>query len=382
MFSSISYFLELIRAGLISFRDTNFNLVRFESLGLALGAGLFILLVLIYKLLWGRNKFSRMGSGHNIPLEDHQKKLSKLIFLMPKILLSAGVLFLLTSLANPYLPKTMIESTVESRERIDMIDVSASKGWGLENTGKSAGQIGREAYLKFLNMRRGQNDRVSLWLFASEPHIREDFIIDDDIFIMQVEDSPYVMTYPDHPGFPENDPNSQFVDIIAPRDRIEFVDGGGTNLNLALDAVIKYFDREGNKKIKRKALLIETDAAVEADAEIQLRELQKRSIKVYLLHLKPNILGESQFANSRGIEYAALLKKKVQQFGGEVYDIQDRRSLENAYRDIDRLEKAPISLMRHLYKVFIYQRALMVALVITFLALGLGSVIDRYGENP
>ncbi|MBI4158462.1 MAG: VWA domain-containing protein [Candidatus Yanofskybacteria bacterium] len=380
---NMSYVWELVKAGLISFRDTNVDLVRFESLGLAFGAGLFIALVLVYKLLWGRNKFSHIVSGHRIPKEDQQGKLTKFIFLIPKILLGMVVFFLLVSLANPYLPRTTIEKVVESRERIDLIDVSASKGWEFENTDKSAGQLGREAFLKFLNMRRGQNDRTSLWLFASESHLLEGFIIDDDIYIMQAEDAPYVMLYSSHPGLTENDPEDNVMDIIAPRDRIQFdIEGGSTNLNPALDAVIAYFDREGNKKIRRKALLIETDAAVEADAESQLRELQKRNIQVYLLHMKPNTIGESQFANLKGIEYAALLKKMVQQFGGKVYDIQDSRSLENAYRDINRLETAPISLVRNLFKVLIFQRPLMVAFMLLCVAVGIGSLLQIFGENP
>lgn len=382
MLPNMSNVWELVKAGLISFRDTNFDLVRFESLGLAFGAGLFLALILVFRLLWGRNKFSYVGSGHRIFKKYKQGKLSKLIFLIPKILLAVAVFFMLVGLANPYLPKTTVENIVESRERIDLIDVSASKGWEFENTGKSAGQLGREAFLKFLNMRRGQNDRVSLWLFASESHIREDFIIDDDIYIMQAEDAPYVMVYPKHPGLPENDPEDHLIDIIAPRDRIEFVDGGGTNLNRALNDVIGYFDREGNKKIKHKALLIETDAAVEEDAEKQLRELQKRNIKVYLLHIKPNVLGESQYGGLHGIKNAELLKKQVQQFGGKVFDIQDKKSIENAYNEINRLEKAPISIVRHLFKVLIYQRFLMVGIVIAFLAIGLGSIMDYFGENP
>ena len=241
------YVWELVKAGLISFRDTNFDLVRFESLGLAFGAGLFLVLMLLLKFLWGRNRFSHVGSGHRIAKKYQQGKLAKLNFLMLKILLGAAAFFLLVSLANPYLPRTTIEKVVESRERIDLIDVSSSKGWEFENTGKSAGQLGREAFLKFLNMRRGQNDRVSLWLFASEPHLLEDFIIDDDIYTMQAEDAPYVMLYSNHPGLTENDLEDDFVDIIAPRDMVQLSEGGGTNLNPALDAVIAYFDREGNK---------------------------------------------------------------------------------------------------------------------------------------
>ncbi len=380
---SMFYVWELVKTGLKSFLDTNFDLVRFDSLGLAFGAGLFILLSLLFKLLWGHNKFSHVVSGHRISKEYHQGKLVKLIFLIPKALFAGAVFFMLISLANPYLPKATIEKTVESRERIDLIDVSSSKGWEFEKTGKSAGQLGREAFLKFLNMRKGQNDRTSLWLFAQESYIREDFIVDDDIYIMDVQDAPYVITDLANPGFPENDVVDFYVDIIAPRDRIQIISNeGGTNLNPALDAVIKYFDREGNKNVKEKALLIETDAAVEADAEKQLKELQKRKIKVYLLQMKPNELGESKFGNLKGIENSGLLKKKVQQFGGKIYDIQNSRSLENAYRDINRLEKAPISITRHLFKVFIYQRPLMVAFALIFLAITIGSLTEVFGENP
>ncbi len=383
MLLNMSYVWELVKAGLISFRDTNFDLVRFNSLGLAFGAGLFVAIALVYKLLWGRNRFSHVVSGHRIPEEYRQGKLVKMVLLIPKILLVAAVFFLLVSLANPYLPRTTIEKLVESRERIDLVDASSSKGWEFEHTGKAAGQLGREAFIKFLNMRKGQNDRVSLWLFSASPHILEDFIIDDDIYIMEAEDAPYVMVDSANPGLPENDESDNFVDIIAPRDRVQIISGeGGTNLNPALDAIIKYFDERGNKSIKHKALLIETDAAVEADAESQLKQLQKRNIKVYLLHIKPNELGESKFGNLNGIRNAELLKKEVQQYGGKVYDIMDSRSLGNAYRDIDKLEKAPISLVRHLFKVFVYQRPLMVAFALMVLAIALGLLTEMFGENP
>ena len=285
-------------------------------------------------------------------------------------------------MANPYLPKTTTEELVESRERIDLFDVSSSKGWEFEQTGKAAGQLGREAFIKFLNMRRGQNDRVSLWLFSGEPRILEDFIIDDDVYIMEAEDAPYVIVDPENPVFPENDDDDNFVDIIAPRDRIQIIRGeGGTNLNPALDAIIKYFDREGNKNIKHKALLIETDAAVQEDADKQLRELQKRNVKVYLLQIKPNEFAESKFS-TRGVENADLLQKKVLQYGGKVYDVRNERSLGDAYRDINRLEKAPISIVRHLFKVLVYQRPLMAAFALMVLALALGLLTEIFGENP
>ena len=378
-----SHVWELVGAGLKSFRDTDFNLVRFDSWGLALGAGLFVLLSLLFKLLLGRNRFSHIGSGHRIPKEYQQGKLSKIIILAPKIILGFAVVFLLISLANPYLPRITEKKTVQSMERIDLIDTSSSKGWEFEGTGKSAGELGRNAFLEFLKMRRGQNDRTSLWTFSNNPSMREEFIIDDDIYFMQAEDAPHITIGAGHQGLPKNDINDANLDIITPIDKIQFIESeAGTNLNNALDAVIKYFDKEGNKKIKNKALLIETDAAVEADAEMYLIELRRRGIKVYLLHMRPNTEGESQYANLRGLENAELLKKKVRQYGGDVFDIKDKRSIENAYREINKLEKAPILTVRQLLNVLIYQRPLTVAIVLMFLAISLGLLVEIINENP
>lgn len=383
MLLTISYVWELIRAGLISFRDTNFDLVRFNSLGLAFGAGLFITAVLIYKLLWGHSKFSHVGSGHRIPKEYWQGKLNKLILLLPKLFLAAAIFFLLVSLANPYLPKTKIEKLIESRERIDMIDVSPSRGWEYENTGKSSGEIGRKGYLKFLKMREDQNDRVSLWYFSEDPTRVEDFVIYDDNYFMQAEDMPYVVTDPGNAFLPENDKQNKLLHIMAPRDKIKMVvNGGGTNIVKALDAVIAYFDKEGNKKIKQKALLIETDAAVDENPEKQLQDLKKRRVNIYFLYIKPNMVGEMQGNQGKKLINADLLRKQVEQFGGKFYDVKSPRSLENAYRDINKLEKSPTLLVRHLLKILIYQRPLMVSFVLIFLAIGIGLITDIFGENP
>lgn len=383
MFLNISYLWELVRTGLISFRDTNFDLVRFNSLGLAFGAGIFLVLTLLYKLLWGRIKFSYIVSGHHIPKEDQQKKLSKFVFLIPKMFLSVAVFFLLVSLANPYLPKTVIEKLVESRERIDLIDVSPSKGWEFENTKKSAGQIGREGFIKFLKMREDQNDRVSLWYFSEDPTRVEDFIIYDDNYFMQAEDMPYVVTDPGIVFLPENDKENKYLDIIAPRDKIKMVlNGGGTNIVKALNAVINYFDKEGNKKIKQRALLIETDAAVDENPVKQLQELKKRRVNIYFLYIKPNTVGEMQGNQGKKLINAELLRKQVEQSGGKFYDVRNKKSLENAYQDINRLEKSPTSIVRHSLKIIIYQRPLMVAIVLMLLAITVGSLTELFSENP
>src|SRR3989344_1319722 len=370
--------LNLIWSVLVSFKDTDFGQVSFGSLGLALGAGLFLLTVFLCKMLWGRNKFRHNYAGHEIPAEydESASLLRRLICAFPKFLLGLSAVFLLITLANPYLPRTKIETIVESRERAELIDISSSMGWPFGNSGKSACEVARDAHLRFLRMRRGQNDRVSLWVFSNNPYMREGFIIDDDVYMMQVEDAPCVMVNRAHWSLPENDINDQYLDNIVPRDKVKIIETeAATNLIGGLRAVIKYFDEEGRKDIRRKSLLIVTDAAVEADPETEFMELRKRNIIPYMIHVKPNEIGERQFNASWKLETAELTKQRVRQYGGVVFDVSDRASAERAYAEINRLETAPFDIVRHLFRVLIFQRPLMVALVLSFFAMILGVIV-------
>lgn len=375
---------ELAKSGLSALRDTDFSNVQYLSLGLALGAGLFILLILLYKFLRGENKFKRCYSGHKISKEYPRGTTATFIYLLPKILLGGSVLCMLWALANPYLPRTKIEENIESIEWIHLIDVSPSKGWPYQNSKKSVAEITHNAFMKFLEMRKGQNDRSSLWYFAGAPTMAEDFIIDDDVYMMQAEDMPFVVTDPSSFFLPENDKDNKVIDIVAPRDRIKMVyNGGGTDLVTALNAVIKHFDIEGDKKIRQKALLIETDMAIDADPDVQLRELKKRKINVYVLHTKPNELGEKQGGSDYKIANAEKFEKQIRQYGFKFYSVYDRVSLDNAYRDVNKLEKSPAKITRQILRVFIYQRLLIAALVLLFMAVVPGLIVELYlGENP
>lgn len=374
--------LELVKSVLAAFRDTDFSQVNFGSLGLALGAGFFLLALFLYKILWGRNKFRHFYSGHEIPVEYDESTITRrLICAFPKLLLAGLAIFLLTALANPYLPRTKIETIIESRERIELIDVSASMGWPFGNTGKSACEATREVHLKFLKMRRGQNDRVTLWLFSNNAYKVEDFITDDEIYMLQVEDAPCIMVTKGHPSLPGNDPYNSYIDIVVPEDLIKRIDSeGATKLAVGLQAVIKYFDQESKRNTRRKSLLIVSDFAVEEDPEKEFQELKKRKIIPYVIHIKPNELGEKQFNRPDPIGVANELKSKIRRYGGKVFDVEDRRSAERAYAEINKLETAPINIIRHLLKVLIFQRPLMVAVILAMLALLSGIIVARFFE--
>lgn len=385
MLNKVGEMFEAVKIILTAFRDTAFSQVKFDSLGLALGAGFFLLAVLLYKILWGRSKSKHYFSGHKIPEKYSDPLWRRIVCLIPFVTLALSVLFLILAIANPYLPRTKIETVVESLEIVYLDDVSTSKGWPFEDTGMSAGEITRRARLEFLKMRRGQNDRASLWFFSTTAHKGDDFIIDDEVFMLQAEDAPYVITGSNNGCLPENDPQGWFLDVVAPRDMILILDGeGGTQLVAGLRAVIRYFDFAGRKNIKRKALVIETDAAIEEDPELEFVELKKRGIIPYFILIKANIMGESRGCGGP-IQYdpdsmSRRLQDLAKKYGGSVFYAQDNNSLRGAYNEINKLERSQERIIRHLLKVIIFQRPLMVAAILGILSMVFGLFTGLFFE--
>ena len=378
---------ELIKSILLAFRDTDFSQVNFDSLGLALGAGLFLLAVFLYKILRGRKKFYHYYSGHEIPQEYSSPVWRQLVCLSPFVVLALSVFFLILALANPYLPRTVIEKEVESLEIVELIDTSSSMGWEYLDTGRSAGETAREKHLEFREMRRGQNDRVALWIFSNNAYKIQDFIIDDDVYALQLEDAPIATVDSMHPSLPERNLTSWLnglCGIVAPKDMIRIMQSeGGTNLRTGLRAVTQYLDFKGDKRIKRKAVLVVSDAAAELNPEAELAELQKRGIVVYFIHVQPNRECEMKFSStgSRDLLISEWLKNNISRFGGMFFGVDEPASMKQAYAEINRLETAPFRITRYLFRVLIYQRPLAVAVVLAATSLFSGIFIGFFFET-
>ena len=322
------------------FNGVDFGQVNYSKKENTIWFAVILVVLLLLKLKFGRNKFSQKYSGYFIDSFYHQGFLNRFCSFVARTIFVFGVLLLLIALSDPFISvvKT-ITIARESRERIDLIDVSTSKGWLFEKTDKPAGQLGREAHLNFLKMRQGKNDRVSLWLFTASAFRVENFIVDDNLYHMQVEDAPYVILDSGNPFLGVNYSVDNNCDVTVPDDKIQFVLGeGNTRLDVGLKAVIKHFDNEGSKKIKRKALLIETDAAIEVPVDNELQELQKRNIILYVIHIKPNIECEKRGSAFNVPAVVEKLKDGVEKSGGKFYNVMDKRSIEQAYRDIDKTE--------------------------------------------
>jgi len=360
-------------------RGFDFGQIGFEHGSLAIMAAILVFVIFLFKFvrfILGRRGDYRTQSGHFIPKSLRENFLERFLHFLPKFLLAFGIACFITAIAGPFVYLTSRKEIIESRERIDLLDVSTSMGWPFLNTGKSEGEIAREAHLKFLEMRRNQNDRVAFWLFTTNPYKVEDFTIDADLYMFQVANAPYVITGPDNPWLPENNSRNDYLSVIAPKDKIRLIPWeGGTNLKGGLRAVINYFDEKGDKKIKRRALLLITDGASDTDPTEELLELKRRNINLYLVFVKPNEMGEKQHGGGSGLTRTEALLRQIAALGWHYYYAHDKNALKKAFDDINKLETIKIEVKRGARQLPIFDKFLLLGLFLVmiscFLALGL-----------
>ncbi len=349
---------DLVKSGLESFQGLDLSRLSHsqESAAILLSIALFI--VVLLKSLLSRNKFSQKGSGYLISDRYRIGLLRRAGNFALKSILASGVILLLAALTEPFIPILKTVATIkESRERIDLIDVSTSKGWLYESTGRPAGELGRKAHLKFLNMRRGKNDRVALWVFSTHAFQIEDFIVDDQVYFDQVYDAPYVVIDPDNYFLPGRGYHKdKLCDVLVPIERLnEIKDEGQTRLEVGLQAVIKDFDQKGTIGLKERAVMVETDAAAEAPIDSELSALYKRGIHIYFLKVKSNKECEARGGAKDIDDFVKKLQSQVEKYGGKFYDVADENSMVRAYADIDRLETAKIKTISVTNKIPLFQ---------------------------
>jgi hypothetical protein len=341
--------------------QTDLAQVRYGSvptaLWLAAAVGAVLALTLARMALLKR-KHSRAHSGYGIASAFRRRPIVLMLQAGPKLLVAGAVAILLAAAADPFLTTTEeVAGSVESRLRIDLVDVSGSMAWEMLETGKSKAEIARESHLEFLKMRRGKNDRVSLWLFSTYPYMVDDFIIDDDLYYSQVDDAPYVIT--------------AILDrtMIVPREKTRIVPAeGSSNIARPLEAIMKHFDSDdaaaGAAGARRKAVLIISDAAVDEFSEDTFMELNRRSIVPYIVYINSN----SADAERR----EPPLIERIREYGGDYFDVRDQDSLTRAYRAIDEREAVQVEIKHVAHKVPIYPRFLLMAMAMLAIAIPAG----------
>ena len=369
-------FLTFLNAGLQDLTETEYAQVRYGDVAMAISLTVVIGVALFFTLtrlaLWHR-KYSRQHSGHEIASAYQKRAWVRVLHTTPKVLIAGALALILVAAADPFLTATEeVSGYVESRVRVDLVDTSGSMAWEFPDTGKSKAEVAREAHLKFLDMRVGKNDRVSLWLFSTYPYMVDDFVVDDELYYFQVWDAPYVMT--------------QRLDkaMVVPHDKVRIIPAeGDTNIIRPLESIIKSFDQDeaamgGNENVNRAVLII-TDAAVDEFPDEQFQELNRRNVTPYIIYINTSDIRTTMIGRSS----TPRLIEMIREYGGDYFDVTDQDSLARAYEAIDEREAVRVELKHRALKVPIYSRFLLVAMAMLVVGIPMGFVSELFwGTGP
>lgn len=356
-----STFVDFYRHAFETAVHTDLAQVRYASVPTAVWLATAVAVVLgltVARMLFLRRRHSRAHSGYRIGPGFRRSRAVVMLQAAPTLLVVSAVALLLVAAADPFLTTTeTVTGSVESRLRIDLVDVSGSMAWEMLETGKSKAEIARESHLEFLKMRRGKNDRVSLWLFSTYPYMVDDFIIDDDLYYALVDDAPYVI--------------AAILDrsMIVPREKTRIVPAeGSSNIARPLQAIMKHFDSDdvaaGVTSARRRAVLIITDGAVDEFSEDAFSELNRRNIVPYIVYINGN--------SAQAEQPEPPIIQRIRDYGGDHFDVRDRDSLTRAYHAIDRREAVRVEIKHRAHKVPIYPRFLLVAMTLLVIAIPAG----------
>ena len=370
-------FVAFVRSGLRELAETEFAQIRFGDVQMAVALTVVVAVVLFVtlgRLTLQRRKHSRYHSGHRID-PRHQKRLwVRGLHSVPKILIAGALALVLFAVADPFLTATEeVSGYTESRVRIDLVDTSGSMAWEFPETEKSKAEIARDAHLKFLEMRRGKNDRVSLWLFSTYPYMVDDFVMDDELYYFQVWDAPYVTT--------------QRVDkaMVVPRDKVRIIPAeGDTNIIRPLQSITKHFDHDeavmGGTENQNRAVLIITDAAVDEFPDAEFAALNRRNIVPYIIYINTSDVRTSLVGHPAA---TPRLIEMIREYGGDYFDVTDEDSLSRAYQAVDEREAVRVEIKHRALKVPIYSRFLLGAMALLVVGIPMGFVAELFwGTSP
>ena len=366
-----------INSSLLEFTETEFQQVRYGDFSMGFILSILVLSALLFtiaRLALRKPKYSRQHSGYEVEHKYQRSLLVKIFYMVPKVLIVGGLVLILFAAADPFLTATEeVSGYIDSRVRIDLVDTSGSMAWEFPDSSKSKAEIAREAHLKFLEMRRDKNDRVSLWLFATYPYMVDDFVTDDELYYFQVWDAPYVMT--------------QRLDkaMVVPQDKVRIIPAeGDTNIIRPMQAILKHFDRDealmGSLGNQGRALLIITDAAVDEFPTQEFAELKKRNIIPYMIYINT---GDVRWMNSNQNRTTPRLIEMLRNNGGDYFDVTDQDSLDRAYQAIDEREAIRVEVKHRAFKVPIFSRFLTAAMLLLIIGIPMGFVAELFwGTAP
>ena len=376
MFLPWTEFFAFLAASLEELIETEMAQVRYGDVGLASALAMVVgiaAVAAVARLAFRRQKYARQHSGHAIDPKYQKGLWIRTAHTLPKVFVGGALALMLFAAADPFLTATEeVSGYVESRVRVDLVDTSGSMAWEFPDTGKSKAEVARDAHLRFLDMRKEKNDRVSLWLFSTYPYMVDDFVMDDELYYFQVWDAPYVMT--------------QRLDkaMVVPRDKVRIVPAeGDTNIIRPLQSITKQFDQDeaalGGAQNQNRAVLIVTDAAVDEFPDTEFAALNQRNIVPYIIYINTSDARTAMI----GHPSTPRLIEMIREYGGDYFDVTDEDSLTKAYQAIDEREAVRVELRHRALKVPIYSRFLLVAMALLAVGIPMGFVAELlWGTAP
>src|SRR3989344_1200646 len=389
-FAHVDEILLVFKSAWLNLTDTDFSQIKYSDAGLALKVGFVLAGLILFKLLWtlacrllGWSKYSQKDSGHFISPESWRGIWAGLFFALPKIFLVIPLAALLFAIADPFIPVTKEEKKyVETRTRLDLRDVSGSMTGHFKNSDKTKAEVAMNAHLKFLEMRRGKNDRVAFWLFSINSYpVQEDFIMDDELCYFKAFDAPWELG-----GNASWDSEQFWKGYAIPKSRYLFVAGeGGTELTKTLQLAIKLFEEDEKKQKKKtssfyrnasRAIIVVTDAAIGdfGKTKIYFAELSKMKVVPYIIFIDETA-GEQDYSQLNNVP--KLLREVVVR-GGKFFPVSDEKALENAYKEIDKLEKTVVEIEKKTLKVPVFYKFVFAAIVSLAAAIIFGMMLELF----
>lgn len=349
---------ELVVLKLSTFWHTDWSSVNFGSRGVAITTGIILAVVIVLRFFVGRLRFFRAESGHSIYKEKRESWFRKGIYFLPRLSLGAGLAFLIFALAEPFLSSFFEEQElITVRERYDLIDASDSMAEMLDDN-KTKAEVAREEFMKFLEMRTGKGDRACLWVFSDNPYRVQDCVTDDEVYKFQVFFAPHIL------GRRGTDYNNENLNIRNIKSE------AGTNLAKALKAISEYIKERGSPDIKRRVLLMITDAVITTFPDSELNVLRAMGVVPYIFLIGPK---NKTYSGS-----SSQLLNSLPFYGGKVFRVSEPGELEKAFQEFDRIEKSEIKSSSFYTKNTLFQRPLFVALVLLIFSTIIGLLVEIF----
>jgi Ca-activated chloride channel family protein len=304
----------------------------------------FLLLIpaVVLAVLWGRARKGRASAQVPVlPTATLRRSLAQRLAWLPVPLQLLALVLVVLALARPLRGDVETSSVSEGVDLAIMVDRSSSMGHEDLEQGRSRLSVVKEVVEDFarrrMTDREGASDYVGLFTFARYPQELCPFTLDVDAVT----------------GFLEG------IQLAADRNE----DGTGVGIALAKAVAVL---RESAAESKVVVLLTDGENNLDLITPVEAAELAaEEGIRVYTVFAGRYVM--DAFGRMREADLAidtSDLEAIAAQTGGRFFRARDRRALEQAYAEIESLERTPREERRFVEHYDLYPLLLLWALVL------------------